>query len=116
MRIDFVTLFPGMFEPVLATSIVGRAIQRELLTVGLCNPRDFSKDKHRKVDDRPYGGGAGMVLMAQPLADAIKAVKRRGARIVYLSPQGKRFDQKEAQRLAGYKHLVLVCGHYEGVD
>jgi tRNA (guanine37-N1)-methyltransferase len=116
MRIDFVTLFPGMFEPVLCQSIVGRAMQRGLLTMGLCNPRDFSKDKHRKVDDRPYGGGAGMVLMAQPLADAVKAVKRRGARVVYLSPQGKRFDQAAAKRLSAYKHLILVCGHYEGVD
>jgi tRNA (guanine37-N1)-methyltransferase len=116
MRIDMVTLFPGMFEPVLTESIVGRAIKNGALTLGLCNPRDFSKEKHRKVDDRPYGGGAGMVLMAQPLADAIKAVKRKGAKVVYLSPQGKRFDQKTAQRLASCKHLILVCGHYEGID
>lgn len=116
MRIDFVTLFPEMFEPVMGASIVGRAVERGLLDWGCVNPRDFTKDKHRKVDDRPYGGGAGMVMMAEPLYDAIKSVKKRGSRVIFMSPQGKRFDAETAKRLSKVKHLVLVAGHYEGVD
>jgi len=116
MRIDFVTLFPSMFEGPLSLGILGRARERGLLSFGFANPRDFSKDKHRKVDDRPFGGGAGMVLMAEPLRAAIKSVAKRGAHVVYLSPQGKRFDQAAARRLSSHKHLVLVCGRYEGVD
>jgi tRNA (guanine37-N1)-methyltransferase len=116
MRIDIVTLFPGMFSAALGESIVGRARERGLVEIGFVNPRDFSKDKHRRVDDRPYGGGAGMVLMAEPLAAAIKSVKKRGSRVVFLSPQGKRFAQDDARRLSSLKHVVLVCGHYEGID
>jgi tRNA (guanine37-N1)-methyltransferase len=116
MRMDFVTLFPEMFAPVMGTSIVGRAVERGLLEWGCVNPREFTEDKHKKVDDRPFGGGAGMVMMAQPLADAIKSVKKRGSRVIFMSPQGKRFDQTDAKRLAALKHVVLVCGHYEGVD
>lgn len=116
MRIDFVTLFPGLFEGWLEAGIVGRARARGLLEAGFANPRDFTKEKHRKVDDRPYGGGAGMVLMAEPLRAALKSVARKGARVVYLSPQGKPFDQSAARRLAKLKRLVLVCGRYEGVD
>jgi len=116
MRIDFVTLFPDMFAPVMGASIVGRAVERGLLEWGCVNPRDFTEDKHRKVDDRPYGGGAGMVMMAQPISDAVKSVKKRSSRVVFLSPQGKKFDDATAKRFAKLKHLVLVCGHYEGVD
>lgn len=116
MRIDFVSLFPELFAPVMGSSIVGRAVERGLLEWGCVNPREFTEDRHRKVDDRPYGGGAGMVMMAQPLADAIKSVKKRGTKVIFLSPQGKRFDQTAAKRLSKVKHLVLVCGHYEGVD
>jgi tRNA (guanine37-N1)-methyltransferase len=116
MRIDFVTLFPSMFAEPLGLGVVGRARERGLLEFGFANPRDFSKDKHRKVDDRPFGGGAGMVLMAEPLRAAIKSVAKRGAHVVYLSPQGKRFDQAAARRLSSQKHVVLVCGRYEGVD
>ncbi len=110
------TLFPEMFPPVMGASIVGRAVERGLLEWGCVNPRDFTEDKHRKVDDRPYGGGAGMVMMAQPIADAVKSVKKRRSRVVFLSPQGKRFDDAAAKRMAKLSHLVLVCGHYEGVD
>lgn len=116
MRIDFVTLFPEMFPPVMGTSIVGRAVERGLLEWGCVNPREFTEDKHRKVDDRPFGGGAGMVMMAQPLADAVKSVKKRNSHVVFLSPQGKRFDHAAAKRLSALKRLILVCGHYEGID
>ena len=116
MRIDFVTLFPEMFPPVLGASVVGRAVQRGLLDWGCVNPRDFTKDKHRKVDDRPYGGGPGMVMMAEPLADAVKSVRKRGSRVVFMSPQGKTFNDQTARRLSALKRLILVCGHYEGVD
>lgn len=116
MRIDFVTLFPQMFEPIMGASILGRAREKGLLEVGYVNPRDFSKDKHRKVDDRPFGGGAGMVLSPEPLRAAVKSVAKKGSRVVFLSPQGARFDQATAARLSKEEHLVLVCGHYEGVD
>lgn len=116
MRIDFVTLFEPMFAGVLGESILGRARARGLLTTGFVNPRDFSGDKHRKVDDRPFGGGAGMVLKAEPLRAAVKSVAGPESRVVYLSPQGRPFDQKAARRLSREKHLILVCGHYEGVD
>jgi tRNA (guanine37-N1)-methyltransferase len=116
MRIDFVTLFPGMVSAVMSESILGRAQEKGLLQVGLVNPRDFSKDKHRKVDDRPYGGGAGMILKAEPLRAAVKSVAKRGAWAVFLSPQGRPFDQAAAERLSKRRHLVLACGRYEGVD
>src|SRR5579872_2291348 len=107
MRIDFVTLFPGMVKPALEESILGRAQERGLLSVGFVNPRDFSEDKHRKVDDRPYGGGAGMVMMAEPLYRAVKSAAKPGSRVVFLSPQGRRFDQAAAARLAREERLVL---------
>ncbi len=116
MRIDFVTLFEGMIRPALEESILARARERGLLSTGFVNPREFSEDKHRKVDDRPYGGGAGMVLMAEPLYRAVKSAAKKGSRVIFLSPQGRRFDQAQAARLAREKHLVLVCGHYEGGD
>src|SRR5579883_1508189 len=116
MRIDFVTLFPDMIRQALQESIIGRAQERGLLSLGFVNPRDFSEDKHRKVDDRPYGGGAGMVMMPEPVYRAVKSAAKKGARTIFLSPQGRRFDQKEAMRLSKEEHLVLVCGHYEGVD
>ena len=116
MRIDFVTLFPELASSVMDAGVVGRAARSGLLSVGTVNPRDFSPDKHRKVDDRPYGGGAGMVLMAEPLFKAVKSVAKKGTRVVYLSPQGATFDQKAARRLSKEKHLVLVCGRYEGID
>jgi tRNA (guanine37-N1)-methyltransferase len=116
MKIDIVTLFPEMFEPVLGASIVGRARQRGLLELRFINPRDFTADKHHSVDDRPFGGGAGMVLKAQPLYAAIESVRRPASRTVCLSPQGRCFDAAAARRLSREKHLILVCGHYEGID
>lgn len=116
MRIDFVTLFPDMFAPVMGASIMARASEKGALSWGTVNPRDYSEDKHRKVDDRPFGGGPGMVMMVEPLAAAVKSVKKKGSRVILMSPQGKRFDDGYANELAKEKHLVLVCGHYEGVD
>jgi tRNA (guanine37-N1)-methyltransferase len=119
MRIEVVTLFPQMFEALTDYGVTGRAIERQLLTLGFWNPRDYAKDKHRTVDDRPYGGGPGMVMMVPPLREAIRdarAVAGEGCSVIYLSPQGKRFDQAAACRMAEQKSLVLVSGRYEGID
>lgn len=110
------TLFPDMFAPVMDASMMACAREKGLLSWGCVNPRDFSEDKHRKVDDRPFGGGPGMVMMAEPLAKAVESVRKQGSRVVFLSPQGAVFDEEKAARLAQEEHLVLVCGHYEGVD
>jgi tRNA (guanine37-N1)-methyltransferase len=116
MRIDFVTLFPDMFAPVMDASILGRAKEKGLLEWGCVNPRDFSEDKHHKVDDRPFGGGPGMVMMVEPLEKAIKSVKKKDTKVIFLSPQGEPFTDSKASELAKDEHLVLVCGRYEGVD
>ncbi|MFA5161678.1 MAG: tRNA (guanosine(37)-N1)-methyltransferase TrmD [Elusimicrobiales bacterium] len=116
MRIDVVTLFPELVDFPLSKSIVGRAREKGILKLGFASPRDFTADRHKTVDDRPYGGGAGMVMMAEPLYQAVKSVKRRGAAVVFLGPQGEKFTQQKAAALARRKNLVLVCGHYEGVD
>jgi tRNA (guanine37-N1)-methyltransferase len=113
---DILTLFPRMFEGPLSESILKRARERGLLDIRLTDLRDFSTDRHRTVDDRPYGGGAGMLLMAEPLYQALRRLRRKGSKIVLLSPQGRRFDQNLAASFARERHLVLVCGHYEGVD
>jgi len=116
MRIDFVTLFPDMFAPVMDASILGRAQEKGLLEWGCVNPRDFSEDKHHKVDDRPFGGGPGMVMMVEPLEKAVKSVKKKGTKVIFLSPQGETFTDGKASQLAKDEHLVLVCGRYEGID
>jgi len=116
MRIDFVTLFPDKFAPVMDASILGRAKEKGLLEWGSVNPRDFSEDKHHKVDDRPFGGGPGMVMMVEPLEKAVKSVKKKGSKVIFLSPQGEKFTDSKASELAKDKHLVLVCGRYEGID
>lgn len=110
------TLFPDMFTPIMDASILLRAREKGLLSWGCVNPRDFSEDKRRKVDDRPFGGGPGMVMMPGPLAMAVESVMTKGAKVLCLSPQGEPFDDRKASRLAREKHLVLVCGRYEGVD
>jgi tRNA (guanine37-N1)-methyltransferase len=116
MRIDILTLFPEMFLSPFNESIIGRARQNDLLQINTVNIRDFALDKHQQADDYPYGGGAGMVMKADVLVRAIKSVKDSGGRVVYLSPQGQRLDQKIVTRLAEEKHLILLCGHYEGID
>jgi len=116
IRIDAVTLFPEMFEGPTSLSIVSRAREKGLLELGFTNPREFTNDRHKTVDDRPYGGGAGMVLMAEPFYQAIRKVKKRASKVLLMSPQGRRFDQEYARRLSQEKHLILLCGHYEGFD
>jgi tRNA (guanine37-N1)-methyltransferase len=113
-----ITLFPGMFDSPLAHSILKRAREKQLIDVGFVDPRDFTSDKHRTVDDTPYGGGQGMVMKPEPLVAAIEAARKKLKRpkVILLSPQGKLFDQAEAARLSREEEIVLVCGRYEGVD
>ncbi len=115
MKIDVLTLFPEMFN-VLNNSIIGKAIEKKIIDINLINIRDFSKDKHKKVDDTPYGGGAGMVIRPDVVYDAYKSIKNEDAKCIYLTPQGKVLDQKKVEELSKEKHLVLLCGHYEGID
>ncbi len=116
MNIDILSLFPEYFEGPFKVSMINRAIDKGLIDIRLINIRDFGEGKHRKVDDRPYGGGPGMVLMPGPMTQAIRSVKKDNSHVIYLSPQGKLLDAKMASRLAVLPHLVLVCGHYEGLD
>ncbi len=115
MRIDILTLFPEMFDS-LNYSILKRAKQNNLFEIKITNIRDFSKDIHKKCDDYPYGGGAGMVMMAQPIVDAYNSVKTSNSKVIFTSPRGKVFNQNLAKQLSKEKHLIILCGHYEGVD
>lgn len=115
MKIDILTLFPEMFEP-LKQSILGRAIENNLIEINLINIRDFSKDKHKKVDDTPYGGGAGMVIRADVVYDTFRSLKSTNAKTIFLSPQGSTLNQNKVQELSNEEHLILLCGHYEGID
>jgi len=117
--IGAVTLFPEMFRAVTDYGVTGRAFKNRIMEFHSWNPRDFTHDRHRTVDDRPYGGGPGMLMKVQPLQDAITAAKQAagdGVKVIYLSPQGKRLDQAGVQHLAGIKKIILVAGRYEGVD
>jgi len=118
MRVDVITLFPEMVRECASHGIQGRAIDNGLLELQTWNPRDYTEDKHRGVDDRPYGGGPGMVMQVQPLRAAIQAARETAtaAPLIYLSPQGARFDQRKAQQLAGQQRIILLAGRYEGVD
>ena len=116
MKIDILTLFPEMFQGFLNSSIIKRAIEDKKIEVNLVNFRDYSLDKHKRVDDYPYGGGAGMVLMCEPIFRAIEDIKTDDALVVMMSPTGKRFNQNEAVALSHTKHLIILCGHYEGFD
>ena len=115
MKFDVLTLFPEMFTP-LKESIIGKAVEDKKIELNLINIRDFSKDKHKKVDDTPYGGGAGMVMKADVVYDAYESVREEGAKVIFLSPQGKTLNQNKVKELAKEKHLILLCGHYEGID
>ena len=115
MKFDILTLFPEMFEP-LKHSIIGRAINQNLLQINLINIRDFSTDKHKKVDDTVYGGGAGMLLKPDVVYDAFKSVKQNNSKVIYLSPQGKTLNQEKVESLSKEEHIILLCGHYEGID
>ncbi|RTE67000.1 tRNA (guanosine(37)-N1)-methyltransferase TrmD [Amphritea opalescens] len=119
MWIGVITLFPEMFEAVTCHGVTGRAVRNGLLDVQCWNPREFTQDKHRTVDDRPYGGGPGMLMKVQPLRDAIQAAKQTAggkARVIYLSPQGRRLDHAGVKELAAEERLILVAGRYEGID
>jgi tRNA (guanine37-N1)-methyltransferase len=116
MRIDIVTLFPDMLRGFLEQSMMRRAVQRGAVEFGYTNPRDFATDIHRTTDDRPYGGGPGMVMKPEPLVAALEAIRGPDSRVIFLSPQGRPFRQTDAERLALLPHLIFLCGHYEGVD
>lgn len=116
MIIDILTLFPNMFVSPFEESIIARARSRNLVEINPINIRAFALDKHQQVDDYPYGGGAGMVMKVDVLARAINSVKGPNSRLIYLSPQGKKMDQAVVSRLAHENHLILLCGHYEGID
>ncbi len=117
MRFDVLTLFPEMIEQVCSHSIVARGIESGLISVNAINPRDYTKNKHKKVDDTPYGGGAGMVLMCQPYFDCFDAIdKTQESEIIILSPQGETFNQNMSVELSKKSHIVFICGHYEGFD
>lgn len=116
MKIDILTLFPEMFNDVFNESIIKRAKEQELVDIKIHNFRDYSKDKHNKVDDTPYGGGCGMVLTCQPIFDCIDDIKTDDAKVILLTPDGKTYNQGMAYDLSSEKHIILICGHYEGFD
>ena len=116
MKITILTLFPEFFDSFQTTSIIKRALEQELVEIECVNFRDYTLDKHRKVDDTPCGGGQGMVLSPQPIVDALRAIKGDHSHVVLLSPQGQTFQQPIAHRFASLEHLFLICGHYEGFD
>lgn len=119
MWIGVISLFPEMFKAITEYGVTGRAVKQDLLQVRCWNPRDFTHDKHKTVDDRPYGGGPGMLMVVQPLKDAIDAAKKvagEGAKVIYLSPQGRKLDQPGVEGLAQNQKLILLCGRYEGID
>ena len=118
MRIDVITLFPELVEQVIEYGVVGRAAEQNLLELRCWNPRDYTHDRHRTVDDRPYGGGPGMLMKVQPLQDAIAAVRQQNAaaRLVYLSPQGQLLDQRKLERQVALGSVIFLCGRYEGID
>ena len=116
MKIDVLTLFPEMYDGIINSSILKRAIDNKLIEINIHNIRDFSKDKHKRVDDYPIGGGEGMVLMPQPIYDAINYYKTDESLVIMMTPQGKVYNQKIAYELTNKKHIILLCGHYEGFD
>ena len=116
MKIDILTLFPSMFEGFKSESIIKRAVEDKKVEINTINFRDFAKNKHKKVDDTPYGGGNGMVLMCQPIFDAVESVKKENSKVILLSPQGIPYNQEKAYELSKEEHLIFICGHYEGFD
>ncbi len=116
MKIDIITLFPEMFTELKKHSIIKKAISAKKVTINLVNLRDFSDNKHRQVDDYQYGGGKGMVLTPQPIYDAVASLKKANSKVILMSPKGQLYQQKKAYQLTQEKHLIIICGHYEGVD
>ena len=115
MKFDVLTLFPEMFDA-LKSSIIERAAKKDLIEVNLIHIREFSKDKHKHVDDTPYGGGAGMIMMPDVVEAAYKSLDSNDAKVIFMSPKGKTLTQNKVKELAKEKHLVILCGHYEGID
>ncbi len=116
MKIDILTLFPEMFTGPFDTSMLKKAQDNKLVEIEIHNLRDWASDRHRTVDDKPYGGGPGMIMMIEPIDKAINDIKSKNSRIIFLSAKGARYTQKKAKELISYKHLILLCGHYEDVD
>ncbi|MBB6217799.1 tRNA (guanine37-N1)-methyltransferase [Anaerosolibacter carboniphilus] len=116
MRVDILTLFPDMFRVTLGESMIGRAQENQIIDIQITNIRDYAENKHKQVDDYPYGGGAGMVMQPQPIFRALEAIKALDSRVIYMSPKGKTFDQRMAIELSKEERLVFLCGHYEGID
>lgn len=116
MQIDILTLFPEMFNGFLTESIIKRAIEKEKVKINIINFRDYTTDPHGKVDDTPFGGGAGMVLQVEPIYNALEKIKTKDSHIILLTPSGKTFNQQKAQTLTKHNHIILICGHYEGFD
>ena len=116
MKVDILSLFPEMFEGFLNTSIIKRSIDASFVEINIHNFRDYSLDKHKKVDDYPYGGGAGMLLMCQPIIDCLKNLVTNDSLVILMSPQGMTLRQSISERLSTYNHLIIICGHYEGFD
>lgn len=116
MKIDILTIFPEMFEGFLKTSIIKRAIEKNIVEIQIHDIRKYSKDKHKKVDDYSYGGGRGMVLMPEPIFDAVDDIKTKDSKILLMTPQGRQYKQRLAYDLSKEKHIIIICGHYEGFD
>lgn len=116
MKIDVLTLFPEFIDVIKEWSILGKALEKDIFSFNTINIRNFSKDKHKRVDDYPFGGGPGMVMKPEPIYDALSSIKSDKSFIIYLSPQGKLFNQELANTLSKKEHLILLCGHYEGID
>ena len=116
MKITILTLFPEMFDGFLSNSIIKRAIAKEVVEINIVNIRDFTKDKYNRVDSAPIGGGAGLIMKCQPIVDAINNVKKDHSKIIMLSPRGKTYTQSRAKELSKEKDIILLCGHYEGID
>ena len=116
MKIDVLTLFPNMFTGFINESIIKRAIEKNIVEINIHNIRDYSKDPHKKVDDYGFGGGAGMVLMPQPIFDAVESLRKENTKVLLMTPQGIQYNQKYAYELTNQTHLIIICGHYEGFD
>lgn len=116
LSIDIITIFPDMIRAILSESILGRAVKKKAVSFNVVNLRDFAKDERRSIDEKPYGGGPGMLMMAEPLFDAVESVADESADVILMTPQGRKFDQSVAKELAQKSHLIFICGNYEGVD
>ena len=116
MKIDILTIFPNMFDGAFTESIIRRATEKELVSINIHDFRKYTTAPHNKVDDTPYGGGGGMVLMIQPIYDCLKSIKTKDSKVILLTPAGKTYNQEMAYSFSNYKHLIIICGHYEGFD